>query len=131
MGLSYYGWDGTQEDTAAVLKPNQEDKNVTPQQMVDYVTQYTNLNAIWRMAGDLDSIRWLVANNFLVIIESGFEPAGEGWFGHYETVIGYDDSAGTITVYDSYLGRENRPTVTREHLRNLILIGSLSTAIIL
>lgn len=115
MGLSFYGWNGTQDDTASVLKPNREDKNVTPQQMVDYVAQYTNLNAVWRMAGDLDMIRLLVSNNFLVIIESGFEPAGEGWFGHYETVIGYDDSRGTITVYDSYLGRENRPSVTRTY----------------
>lgn len=115
MGLSFYGWNGTQDDTASVLKPNREDRNVSPQQMVDYVTQYTNLNAIWRMAGDLDMIRWLVSNNFLVIVESGFEPAGEGWFGHYETVVGYDDTRGTITVYDSYLGRENRPSVTRSY----------------
>ncbi|MCQ3928924.1 MAG: hypothetical protein DPW16_00570 [Chloroflexi bacterium] len=112
MGLSYFNWQGTQDDTATYLKPDREDKNVTPQQMVDYVNRFTNLKAIWRMAGSLDQIRWLIANRFVVIVESGYEPAGEGWFGHYETVIAYDTPADTITVYDSYLGRDSRPTVT-------------------
>lgn len=112
MGLSYFSWQGTQDDTATYLKPDREDKNVTPQQMVDYVNRYTSLKAIWRMAGSLDQILWLIANQFVVIVESGYEPAGEGWFGHYETVISYDTAADTITVYDSYLGRSSRPTVT-------------------
>ncbi len=111
MGLSYYNWDGSQDDTAGFLKPNKEDKNVTPQQMVEYVTRYTNLNAIWRMAGTLEQLRWLVSHDFVVIIESGYEPGGEGWFGHYETVIGYDTSRNTVTVYDSYLGLPRSPTV--------------------
>lgn len=110
MGLSYYNWDGTQDDTASWLKPNQEDKNVTPQQMADYVNRFTNLRASWRMAGSIDQIKWLVANEFVVIVESGYTPAGESWYGHFETVAGYTN--GTITVYDSYLGRASRPTIT-------------------
>lgn len=112
MGLSYFNWEGTQTDTASYLKPDREDKNVTPQQMVDYVNRFTNLKAIWRMAGTLDQVRWLIANEFVVIIESGYEPAGEGWFGHYETVTAYDTAADTITVYDSYLGSSSRPAIT-------------------
>jgi tetratricopeptide (TPR) repeat protein len=77
--------------------------------MVDYVNQFTNLRAIWRMAGTLDQVRWLVANGFAVIIESGYEPRGEGWFGHYEIVVGYDTTRNTITIYDSYLGRSSQP----------------------
>ena len=111
MGLSFYNWEGTQEDTASFLKPNREDKNVTPQQMVDYVTQYTNLNAIWRMAGSLEQLQWLTSHDFVVIVESGYEPRGEGWFGHYETVVGYDTNRRTVTVYDSYLGRTYTPTI--------------------
>ncbi len=111
MGLSFYDWGGNQDDTAAWLKPNNEDKNVTPQQMVDYVNQFTNLRAMWRMAGTLDQLKWLVGNNFMVIVESGYEPGGEGWFGHYETVVGYDSSRSTITIYDSYLGRSSRPSI--------------------
>lgn len=111
MGLSYFDWAGGQADTGAFLKPDREDKNVTPQEMVNYVNQFTNLRAIWRMAGELDQIRWLTANGFLVIVESGFEPGGEGWFGHYETVVGYDNARETITIYDSYLGSASRPYV--------------------
>lgn len=118
MGLSYFGWEGTQDDTASVLKPDREDKNVSPQQMVDYVTQYTTLSAIWRMDGDIGLIKQLIANDFVVIVEAGYDPNnGEGWYGHYETVIGYDDTAGTITVYDSYLGRPSNPSLTRSYER--------------
>lgn len=111
MGLSFFNWTGTQEDTANWLKPNREDKNVTPQQMVDYVNKFTNLRAAWRMAGSLEQLQWLVGNNFVVIVESGYEPRGEGWFGHYETVVAYDQNRRTVTVYDSYLGRASRPSI--------------------
>ncbi|PJF44331.1 MAG: hypothetical protein CUN55_04535 [Phototrophicales bacterium] len=118
MGLSYYGWEGTQEETASVLKPDREDRNVSPQQMIDYVEQYTALSAIWRMDGDIELIKQLIANKFIVIVESGYDPNnGEGWYGHYETIVGYDDTAGTITVYDSYLGRPSNPSLTRSYER--------------
>lgn len=116
MALSFYGWSGDQKDTAAYLKPEREDRNVTPQQMVDYVNQMTDLRAIWRVAGELEQLKWLIAHQFIVIVESGYDPNnGEGWYGHYETVVGYDDEAGTVTVYDSYLGRTNRPSLTRSY----------------
>lgn len=116
MGLSYYNLDITQEETASFLKPDREDRNVTPEQMVEYVTRFTNLNAIWRMAGDIDIVRWLIANEFVVIVESGWDPAnGEGWYGHYETVVSYNDRDSTITVYDSYLGTNSNPSVTRSY----------------
>lgn len=118
MGLSYFGWEGTQEDTASILKPDREDRNVSPQQMVDYVTQHTALSAIWRMDGDIDLIKQLISNDFVVIVEAGYDPNnGEGWYGHYETIIGYDDTAATITVYDSYLGRPSNPSLTRSYAR--------------
>ncbi len=112
MGLSYYDWDVSQTDTAAFLKPQREDRNVSPQQMVDYVNQFTDLQAIWRMDGELDQVRSLVGNGFLVIVQTGYDPGnGEGWYGHYETVVGYDEER--ITVYDSYMGNPSRPQLTR------------------
>jgi tetratricopeptide (TPR) repeat protein len=114
MGLSYFDWEGDQYDTASFLKPEREDRNVTPAQMVEYVNRFTNLKAIWRMAGTTEQIRWLLANEFVVIVESGYDPGnGEGWYGHYETVVGYDDTRGMVTVYDSYLGRSSNPSLTR------------------
>jgi hypothetical protein len=117
MGLSFFNWQGTQEDTASYLKPDREDKNVSPQQMVDYVNHFTNLRAIWRMDGELEQVRWLAANGFVVIIEAGFEPRGEGWFGHYETVVAYDTARDTFTIYDSYLGRSSNPSIVHSSAR--------------
>ena len=116
MGLSFFGWDGTQDDTASFLKPDREDKNVTPTQMVEYVNGFTSLNAIWRMAGDIETLQWLISNEFVVIVESGYDPRnGEGWYGHYETVVAYNDAQQQITVYDSYLGNSRDPEVTRSY----------------
>jgi hypothetical protein len=112
MGLSYFDWNGTEADTASYLKPNAEDKNVTPQEMVDYVNQLTNLSAIWRAAGSIEQIQWLVANEFVVIVESGYAPGVDGWFGHYKTVVGYDASREIMRYYDSYLGSKSRPELT-------------------
>ncbi len=109
MGLSYFGLDVDQTQTARVLKPNDEDKNVSPDQMVDYVNTSTDLRAVYRVAGTLDMVRWLVSNEFMVIVESGYQPPGDAWYGHYFTVGGYDDERGVFQFYDSYLGRPNRP----------------------
>jgi len=41
-----------------------------------------------------------------VLVEKGFEPetlAKEGWMGHYNLVIGYDDDKQVFTTQDSYL----------------------------
>ena len=48
MALSYWGWEGDQMTTAAWLKPKQEDRNVMPYEMVEYVNLETNLRAFVR-----------------------------------------------------------------------------------
>ncbi len=115
MGLSYYEWQGSQVDTARFLKPNREDKNVSPDQMAAYVNENTNLKAIYRVAGTLDMLKWLVANEFVVLVESGYQPEGEDWYGHYRTVVGYDDSRSEFYFYDSYLGSKSAPRVTQSY----------------
>ena len=106
MTLSYWGWGGDQKDTAAVLKPNQRDKNVMPYEMVDFVNEHTDLQALIRLGGDLYTIKALLNAGFPVLVEKGFEPANlakEGWMGHYNLVIGYDDSKQVFYTQDSYL----------------------------
>src|SRR5204863_2933152 len=49
QALQYYGWTGGQDDAASWLKPNREDKNVSPWQMVEYVRTQTGLKAIQRV----------------------------------------------------------------------------------
>ena len=104
MALSYWGWGGTQVDTAAVLKPNQRDKNVMPYEMESFVKEHTGLQAVVRMAGNLDLLKALISAGFPVIIEKGFEGSGfDGWMGHYEVVSGYDDDRQRFVVQDSYI----------------------------
>ncbi len=107
MGLSYYGWAEDQSVAASLLKPDPEDKNVSPWQMVRFVNEQTGVRALVRMGGDLDMIRRLILGGFPVIIEKGFMPEGYDWMGHYNLVIAYDDSAGEVYVYDSFLGHGN------------------------
>jgi hypothetical protein len=104
MALSYYGWQDGQETAAAYLKPDAEDKNVNPGEMVAFVNENTGVRAITRIGGDLDLLRDLLANDFPVIIETGYLYEGSDWLGHYQTVVGYDDLGQVFYLYDSYLG---------------------------
>ncbi len=105
MALSYYGWRDDQTVAAAYLKPDREDKNVTPGEMVSFVNERSGVRAITRIGGDLNMIKSFIAAKFPVIIEAGgtvFE--GYDWLGHYQTIVGYDDLQGLFYIYDSYLG---------------------------
>lgn len=109
MALSYWNWAGDQRDTAAYLKPNQRDKNVMPYEMVAFVNEQTEFNALWRVGGDLELLKQLIAAGFPVIVEKGFEGTGfDGWMGHYEVINGYDDARQRFTAQDSFI-MENLP----------------------
>jgi tetratricopeptide (TPR) repeat protein len=105
MALSYYGWQNDQSYAASYLKPNREDKNVSPQELVDFVNERTAVRALWRMGGSLDLIKTLLSNDFPVVIESGLMPEAYDWIGHYRALVAYDDSIETIYMYDSFLGK--------------------------
>jgi hypothetical protein len=107
MVLSYWGWSGDQFETRAYLRPNFEvdDKNVNPFEIVDFVDKYTEFDAVWRVGGDLEILKRLVAAGFPVLIEKGLvDPHDHAWLGHYQTVTGYNDAASQFLVYDSYEG---------------------------
>jgi tetratricopeptide (TPR) repeat protein len=107
MTLSYWGWDGTQKTAATVLKPNQDDKNVSPIELYEYaVTQ--GYDAYIRNNGDLDTLRRFIAAGYPVLVEKGFNcEKGEncsGWFGHYSVFVGFNDETRTFLLQDSYRG---------------------------
>lgn len=104
QALEYYGWTGTQDDAVAALKPNHEDRNVSPWELVRFVNTHTGVRAITRVAGDLALIKRLVADKFAVLMETGYNVAGEGWAGHYLTVLGYDDNLNIVFGGDTNLG---------------------------
>jgi len=111
MGLSYFGYRNNQSVAARFLKPNAEDKNVSPVEMAAYVNeqaaQNLNIRAAYRVGGDLELLKRLIANEFPVIVEKGYDVNDLGWMGHYLLVMGYDDAQQVIYAYDSYLGHGN------------------------
>ena len=113
MSLSYFGLNLGQKDTAAVLKPNPEDRNVSPAEMAAYVRNYTDVLAITRQNGDLYTLRRLLSEGIPVIIELGIEPPGDyawlGWYGHYLLPVAYDDAYQQFWVYDSWFGTSEVP----------------------
>lgn len=113
MTLSYFGLRQTQSQTAAILKPNPEDRNVSPEEMAAYVNNETDLAAITRANGDLYTVRRLLANEIPVILEIGIDPPGEfrwlGWYGHYLLAVAYDDASQQFWVYDSWFGTSEVP----------------------
>jgi tetratricopeptide (TPR) repeat protein len=106
MVLSYWGWSGDQFETRAYLRPSYDidDKNVNPFEIVDFVENYTEFDALWRVGGDLGLLKRLLAAGFPVLIEKGLHPSHDAWLGHYQIVSGYNDAKGHFLVYDSYEG---------------------------
>lgn len=106
MALSYWGWEGDQFETREFLRPSYEidDKNVNPWEMVAFVESQTDFKALWRVGGDLDLLKRLVAAGFPVVIEKGLHPPEEYWLGHFEIVSGYDEARSYFMVYDSFVG---------------------------
>ena len=95
INLRYWGWVGEQTDIENVVKPRLEDLNVTPQEMVSYVQEHTEQDAIVRLGGSVDLLKRLVAAGYPVMVERGFVNIDEdwkGWMGHYGVVDGYDDA---------------------------------------
>ncbi len=113
MTLSYFDLSVTQNDTAAVLKPNPEDRNVSPYEMAAYVNNNTPYQALDRANGRIDMLKQFVANGIPVIVEIGIDPPGEyrwlGWYGHYLLVVAYDDATEQFFVYDSWFGTSEVP----------------------
>ncbi|VAW34341.1 hypothetical protein MNBD_CHLOROFLEXI01-1202, partial [hydrothermal vent metagenome] len=104
INLNYYGNPTTQTEAAAWLKPNREDRNVSPWQMVDYVNERTNMRAFFGAGGDMELIKQLVAAGYPVVVEKGYELPTQGWLGHYLTIFGYDDETGETVSMDTNLG---------------------------
>jgi hypothetical protein len=103
MALSFWGYQGNQTTTRAVLRPHPDDANVMPEEMVAYVEDHTALHAMLRTGGSIDLLKRLVAAGFPVLIEIGHHPADDWWMGHYVVVNGYDDARGVLITQDSLI----------------------------
>ena len=100
MATSFFGRRETQVEAARFLKPNEEDKNVSPHELVGYAKSL-GLEAQSRVGGDLTRLKQLLAAKVPVIVEVWIAPAPNDWMGHYRLLVGYDDRAGQFIAYDS------------------------------
>lgn len=108
MALSYYGWGDGQTTAATWMKPDQEDKNVSPWQMVRFVNEVAQsrlgVRALYRYGGTMLLLKQLLAAGFPVVVEKSIQPEGDDWMGHYVLLVGYNDAQQHFLTFDSYLG---------------------------
>lgn len=109
--LVHFGYQDNQLRAAQWLKPDYEDKNVSPWQMAEFVnTQIPELPvyALVRAGGTLEQAQALMLNGFPVVIEKGYEPEGYTWMGHYLLLSGWDESQRQFSAVDSFKGPNTR-----------------------
>ncbi|MGB9672807.1 MAG: C39 family peptidase [Anaerolineales bacterium] len=117
MYLRYWGWQGDQYAISNLVKPQRDDRNVNVEELVYYVrTQVGWLDTEYRVGGDLDLLKLLLANGFPVMIEESFYfdtpfyPNDDLWAAHYNLITGYDDKEGVFITQDSYHGANLKMT---------------------
>ena len=117
MMLHMFGWSGSQKDISDVIKPVNGDRNVNPEEMAFWTRNYAGwLRIEYRVGGDLDTLKRLIASAYPVIVESttALNPQDSGWAdddlwaAHYLLLTGYDDATQTFTAQDTYRGADRK-----------------------
>jgi tetratricopeptide (TPR) repeat protein len=109
MNMSYFGHAEMQADAASFLKPNRDDKNVSPHELAAYTRSSTGLQALVRRGGSLEQMKLLLSNNLPVLAGTWLVHDGDG-LGHYRLLVGYDDATGQFDTYDSLNGPNYKVT---------------------
>jgi tetratricopeptide (TPR) repeat protein len=104
MAMSYFGRSEGQAEAAQFLKPNRDDKNVSPEELAAYVQATApNLAVVVRRGGSLEQLKLFLNNGLPVLAETWQIHDGDG-LGHYRLMTGYDDAAGQFNTFDSLDG---------------------------
>ena len=103
MDLSYFGLKITQKESAPVLKPDPNDKNVGPDELAAYA-QTVGMRGVYRVNGSVEVLKTLLSNDIPVIVEHWFIPEPNDEMGHYKLMRGYDDATQAFIAHDSYNG---------------------------
>jgi hypothetical protein len=74
-----------------------------PYELQDYLQNNTDFQSVLRDGGDMQTLKQLVNAGIPVMIEKGFSTVEQGWMGHYELVVGYDDTKNEFLTQDAYL----------------------------
>jgi len=104
MVLRFYGWTEDQYTVAASTKPDKDDKNVSPEEMMAYAHSLGDAVAEMGYATDTDLLKRLLNAGYPVIVETWFIPEPDDEMGHYRLLTGYDDARREFITQDSYQG---------------------------
>ncbi len=122
MALHMYGWEGDQSVISDLIKPITGDRNVNPEELRYFVrTQAGWLNMEYRVGGNIEILKRLLAANYPVIIESvtslnpadALGPTDDLWAAHYLLLTGYDDTTQEFTIQDTYHGPDLKISYTK------------------
>jgi tetratricopeptide (TPR) repeat protein len=102
MHLSYFGSDLSQDTIRLALRPDWEDKNVSPEELAAFAREQ-GYQALTRVNGDAEQLKLLLSNGFPVLVETWMEPKPNDGMGHYRLLTGYDDATRQWIAYDSYV----------------------------
>ncbi len=116
MTLRMLGWDINQGNIDKVVKPKPQDRNVNPDELRDYVRSLGLMSAEFRVNGNLDLLKRLLAKNHPVIIESatqlepsdGLGPNDDRWSAHYLLITGYDEAQQVFIAQDPLRGPDKK-----------------------
>ena len=115
--LRYYGWQGDQFAISDLLKPKREDRNVNVEELIYYArTQAGWLQSEFRVGGNMEILKQLVAAGIPVLIEESFVvespawPNDDLWAAHYFLITGYDDASQTFHGQDTFHGPDKSAT---------------------
>ncbi len=101
MQLSTFGRKETQNQIQPFLRPDKDDRNVSPNEMAAYV-QSIGFRSKMIVGGTVPLLKNLLVNGVSPIVETWFIPHVNDEMGHYRLLIGYEGD--TLIFYDSYNG---------------------------
>ncbi len=101
MVLSYYGIERGQYAISAIVRPHQDDRHVSPDDLLAYLRS-EGLDGRLCVGGSIERLQALIAAGVPVIIRTCLEPNED--IGHYVVIRGYNRAAGVLVANDSYFG---------------------------
>lgn len=101
--ISYWGIDIRMEEARGFLKPNPDDPNVRPDEMVKYA-ETLGYHMIVRDNGTREVLKKFILAGYPVMIETGYDPEPEtyGWMSHFLTLVGFSEQTQEFIAMDTY-----------------------------